>query len=194
MSDIGKGMLVKWQRICWGKLNAMIEDEEPEEGEVEAAVGTGFSFKRKRLLILLLPLLIVIGISVGIFFALNNTYDSDDSGYNIVQYDKENKDNIAVFYDMPEIRTSVAGKDMNHALRLKLNLELSNVEDLRIVEILTPKLNDVVLSHIIELTIEEISGSAGLYWLKEELLYRLNLAAEPAKIKDLNFSVFELQK
>ena len=57
-----------------------------------------------------------------------------------------------------------------------------------------PKLHDVILNHIIELNLEEVSGSTGMYWLKEELLYRLNLAATPVKIKKLNFSIFELQK
>ncbi len=149
--------------------------------------------KRKKLMILLLPLLIVIGISVGVYFTLNNNYDSLQD-YNIVQYSKDAPENITVFYDLPEIKTSVKGKDGSHELRLKINLELSSIDNLQIIEVLTSKLNDTVLSHIIELNLDEVEGSTGLYWLKEELLYRLNLAAAPVKIKNLNFSVFELQK
>ena len=168
----------------------MIEDEDIEEVSEEVVAGGS---RKRRLMILLLPVLIVIGISVGIYLALSKSGDSDDSGYNIVQYSKDNKSDIAVFYDLPEVHTSVPGKDGVMSLKLKLNLELSSIEDLKIIEILTPKLNDVVLSHLVELTAEEIRGSEGMYWLKEELLYRLNLAAEPAKIKKLNFGVFELQ-
>ena len=167
----------------------MIEDEDLEEATPVVTAAP----RKKRLMILLLPLLIVIGISIGIYFALNKSNSADDSGYNIVQYSKDNKEDVAVFYDLPEVRAAVAGKEGSMNLRLKLNLELSSVEDLKIIEILTPKLNDVVLSHIVELTLEEIKGSAGMYWLKEELLYRLNLAAEPVKIKKINFGVFELQ-
>ncbi len=149
--------------------------------------------KRKKLMILLLPLLIVIGISVGVYFALNNNYDSMGE-YNIVQYSKDSPESMTVFYDLPEIKTSVKGKNGQHELRLRINLELSSIENLQVVEVLTPKLTDAVLSHVIELNLDEVDGSTGLYWLKEELLYRLNLVATPVKIKNLNFSVFELQK
>ncbi|MBE6453740.1 MAG: hypothetical protein E7017_02500 [Alphaproteobacteria bacterium] len=150
--------------------------------------------KRKRIMILLLPLLIVIGVSVGIYFALNNSYDSLSVEYSIVQHDKDSPDNITVFYDLPELKTSVKGKKRSHELRIKPNIELSSIEDLKVIEALTPRLSDAIIGHVVELKIDEIEGSTGLYWLKEELLYRLNLVASPIKIKKLNFSVFELQK
>ena len=169
----------------------MIEDDDIEDNNI---LIDSSQQKRKKLMILLLPLLIVIGISVSVYFAMNKSYNSLDSNYNIVQYDKDNTENVTVFYDLPEYTTSVTGKDGRHELKLKINLELSRIEDLRIIEVLTPKLHDVILNHIIELNLEEVSGSTGMYWLKEELLYRLNLAATPVKIKKLNFSIFELQK
>lgn len=169
----------------------MIEDDDLE---IDGEITDNSHQKRKKLMILLLPLLIVIGISVGIYFALNNNYDSLGVDYNIVQYNKDTPENMTVFYDLPEIKTSVRGKNGSHELRLKINLEISSIEDLHVIEVLTPKLSDAVLGHVIELNMNEIDGSTGLYWLKEELLYRLNLVASPIKIKNLNFSVFELQK
>ncbi len=169
----------------------MIEDEDIAE-EAEEALDTGS--KRKRLLILLLPILIVVIISVVIFFVLKGRSASDSGEYNIVQYNKDSADGITVFYDLPEITTNVRGRVGPHELRLKINLELSSVEDLKIIEILAPKLSDTVITYTVELSTDEVSGSTGLYWLKEELLYRLNLAAAPIKIKALNFSVFDLQK
>lgn len=171
----------------------MVEDEDDEsleETETELNAGS----KRKRILILLLPIIIVIGISATIFFILQRRSSSDNGDYNIVQYDKDNAESITVFYDLPEITTSVRGLVDPHELRFKLNLELSSVEDLKIIEILAPKLVDTVITYTIELSVDEVSGSLGLFWLKEELLYRLNLAAAPIKIKALNFSVFDLQK
>lgn len=150
--------------------------------------------KRKKLMLLLLPLLIVIGISVGIYFALNNSYDSLGKSYNVIQYGKGTDNDITVFFDLPELKTVIMNNGVSLNLRLKITLELSSIEDLHIIEILSPKLNDIVLGHTIELRLEEINGTEGLYWLKEELLYRFNLAASPVKIKDLNFSVFEIQK
>ena len=167
----------------------MIEDTDIEEDEVVEKP----SQKRRKLMLFLLPLLIVIGISVGIYFALNKSYNSLGNDYKIVQYSKDSED-MTVFFDLPEIKTSVKSTDGLHDLKIKITLELSNVEDLKVVEIITSKLNDVILGHVIELRLNELEGTEGLYWLKEELLYRLNLAAAPVKIKDLNFSVFELQR
>ncbi len=167
----------------------MIDDNDLEEDEEVAPP----YHKRKKIMLLLLPLLIVIGISVGIYFALNNSYDSMGDSYKIIQYSKDSED-MTVFYDLPEIKTSVKGKDGNHELKLKITLELSSIDNLKAVEVLSSKLNDVIIGHIIELNLNEVEGSEGLYWLKEELLYRFNLAIAPIKIKNLNFSVFELQK
>lgn len=167
----------------------MIEDTDIEEDEVAEKP----SQKRRKLMLFLLPLLIVIGISVGIYFALNKSYNSLGNDYKIIQYSKDSED-MTVFFDLPEIKTSVKSTDGLHDLKIKITLELSNVEDLKVVEIITSKLNDVILGHVIELRLNELEGTEGLYWLKEELLYRLNLAAAPVKIKDLNFSVFELQR
>ena len=167
-----------------------MNEEESENLEESADISVAAP-RKKRIMILLLPLLIVVGISIGIYFALNKGSSADS--YSVVQYDKDNKDNMSVFYDLPEIQAPVSAKEGQMTLKLKLNLELSSVEDLKIIEILTPKLTDVLLSHIVELRENEIKGSEGMYWLKEELLYRLNLAAEPVKIKKLSFGVFELQ-
>ena len=165
----------------------MIEDDDIDELNTNIDV---LSPKRKKLMLLLLPLLVVIGLSVGIYFAINKKYDSLSGNYHIIQYDKDASAGTTVFYDLPELKTSVQG----HELRLKINLELSSIEDLQVIQALTAKLTDAIINHTIELTFEEISGSSGLYWLKEELLYRFNLVATPVKIKNINFSIFELQK
>ena len=96
---------------------------------------------------------------------------------------------------MPEVAVrlhNTAGKEQ--VAKIKLSIELSKIEDISTIESLSSKLTDTIIAHTIELMPEEIDDSEGLYWLKEELLYRLNLAAAPVKIKDLNFSVFELQR
>ena len=169
----------------------MIEDEEGAEFE---EIAGDPQIKRKRLMLILLPLLIVIGISATIFFVLRQQRSAASENFKIVQYSKDNPDNVSVFYDLPEVVTTINGKNGSHELRFKLNLELSSIDDLKVIEILAPKLNDVIISHTIELTTDEFSGSAGLYWFKEELFYRLNLAAAPVKIKNINFSSFDLQK
>ena len=150
--------------------------------------------KRRKLMLLLLPVVAVVGLSVGLYFAFSRKGDVQGVGFNVIQYSKDSKDDATVFYDLPEIKVDVKGKDRRHALRLKLNIELSSVDDIGVVQAMSARLINAVLSHVVELYVEEVDGSTGLYWLKEELLYRFNLVASPIKIKNLNFSVFELEK
>ena len=150
--------------------------------------------KRKKLMILLLPIVVVVGLSVGLYFAFNSGFDSNGANLNVVQYNKDSNEGATVFYDLPEIKVDVKGKERRHQLRMKINIELSSVDDIMVVQAMSSRLTNAVLNHTVELYIEEIEGSTGLYWLKEELLYRFNLVAAPVKIKNLNFSVFELEK
>ena len=169
------------------------DDDFDKEENLEAPT----SLSRKKMLIFILPVLIVIGLSVGFYYVFNRDYRSPESAYSVVKNTSsaDGVESITVFYDMPEVTAALRtdGPDKEH-LRLRLNLELSNVEDIKTIETLTPKINDVVLSHIIELSPEEVEGSAGLYWLKEELLYRLNLVASPVKINNVNIKALEIQK
>ena len=168
----------------------MIDDDLNDVDEIIVSPNT----KRKKLMILLIPIAVIIGLSVGLYFAFNSKLDSHSSEFNIVQYNKDSNEGATIFYDLPEIKSSVKGKDRQHKLRLKINIELSAVDDMPVIQAMTPRLVNAVLGHVIELYIEEIDGSTGLYWLKEELLYRFNLVAAPVKIKNINFSVFELEK
>ena len=165
----------------------MMDDNEDEEFE-ETKEKT--SFTRKKMIIFLLPILIVIGISVGIYFSMNNNFESFGGSYNIVQNGSEN---VTVIYDIPEIKTVIQDEEVSLSLRMRISLELSSLEDLKAIEAVLSRLTDVIIAHTIELNHNEIEGSTGLYWLKEELLYRINLATHPVKIKNLNFKTFELQ-
>ena len=79
-------------------------------------------------------------------------------------------------------------------VKVKISIELSSVDDIKTIEAMLPRINDTLLAHIVELTPDEISGSDGLYNLKEELLYRINLLTAPVKVSNLNFKTFDIQK
>ena len=102
---------------------------------------------------------------------------------------------LTILYDIPEINVRIkdeAGTPQDVSLRL--NIELTRMEDVQIVEGLMPKIVDAVIAHTIELTPDEISGSNGLYWLREELLYRINLIVSPVVVANLNFKAFGIDK
>ena len=172
----------------------MIDEDDTQQEETIAPKKT---IDRKKMLIFILPVLIVVGISVGFYYAVNNGYkNNNEAKYNIIKQEAsaDGIEKTIVFYDLPEIKAKLKTQNENRQyLHLRISLELSSIEDIKSIEVLTPKLNDAILSHIIELAPQEIEGANGLYWLKEELLYRLNLIVSPIKISNLNIKSMEIK-
>ena len=154
---------------------------------------------RRKVLLFLVPAVIVIGLSVGFYYAFNHRF-GEHLNYSIVKNVAEDdtgqkSESVTVFYELPEVSAKVGKSDGgSETVKMKISLELSRVEDIPTVEGLLPQINDAVISHTLALTSDEISGSDGLYWLKEELLYRINLLVAPLKVSGLNFRNFEIQE
>lgn len=171
----------------------MIDND--DDTDLEDIPSSTKKVNRKKLVIFILPLLIVIGISVGIFYALNQDY-TNTSSYSVVttQNSSEKGGTITIFYDLPEITSNLRSNKKNkETITLALSVELSKIEDVATLDAMSSRIKDAILSHIIELTTEEVEGANGLYWLKEELLYRLNLVTSPVKINNLNVKQIELK-
>ena len=156
---------------------------------------------RKKILMFLLPALIAIGLVVSFYSVLSKkTSSPTDLSYAVVERPTSNEDGtsqnkITILYDIPEINVRITDEvGTPQDISLKLNLELNNIEDVKIIEGQMPKIIDAVIAHTIELTPDEISGSNGLYWLKEELLYRINLIVSPVVVTNLNFKTFNQNK
>lgn len=162
------------------------QDDEEEQKEVN----------KKKILLFLLPALIAIGIAVGLYHTFESSFSSTQGlPYQVLEQNESDKKQSIIFYDLPEITAPVRNAvGDNDIVSIKLSIELSNVEDVKKIEILLPRIYDIILAHTRELRSEEISGSEGLYWLKQELLYRLKLATAPIKIENINFKSFDIKK
>ena len=88
-----------------------------------------------------------------------------------------------VFYAMPDIGANIQSPD-GHAgyLKLKLSFELPDEAAADAIEPNAPRLNDMFQGFLRELRPEDLSGSAGSYQLRMEILRRVNLVIAPAKI------------
>ncbi len=154
---------------------------------------------KKKILIFLLPVLIVIGLIVSFYSVFSQKISPDENlPYSVVNKPGDGASDAGstlIFYDLPEIsvqvKNSSGGNDM---AKIRLSVELSSVEDIKIVEGVMPQINDAVIAHTIELTSDELSGANGLYRLKDELLYRTNLITDPVKVSNINIKSFEIQK
>ncbi len=171
-------------------ININTDEEEPE---VESAK----PFNKKKVLIYVLPIVIVIGLVVSFIIVFTKKDGNLGGEYSVVSGSSEDgsAEKITVFYALPELSANLrSSRSENTTVKLKLSLELSSVDDIKTVEALLPRINDTLLAHIVELTPDELSGSNGLYNLKRELLYRINLLTDPIKVSNLNFKTFDIQK
>ncbi len=78
-------------------------------------------------------------------------------------------------------------------LRLTVQLELADPDEKADVEAVIPKVIDQFQTYLRELRVRDLRGSAGVYRLQMELLWRVNQAVEPAEIKDVLFQEILIQ-
>lgn len=91
-----------------------------------------------------------------------------------------------IFYDMGEVVVNLQTDGKRQVfLKLVMQLELDEETDKPIIDKIKPRLIDNFQTYLRELRLEDLRGSAGLYRLREELLFRVTEAAQPVKIKDV---------
>lgn len=167
----------------------------------EDALGNASSkVNKKKLLLIILPVLIIIGLVVSFYAVFKSSEKNEVKNYHVVSSAAETKDGpnkTTIFYDLPEITAVLQSRDDTHqTVKLQISFEITGLSEdkISIVDGLSPKISDIIISHLVEVYPDEIESSEGLYWLKEELLYRTNLITHPIKINNINFKNFEIQK
>lgn len=78
-------------------------------------------------------------------------------------------------------------------LRLTVQLELADPSEKEAVEAVIPRVIDQFQTYLRELRVRDLRGSAGIYRLQMELLWRVNQAVEPIEIKDILFQEILIQ-
>jgi flagellar protein FliL len=78
-------------------------------------------------------------------------------------------------------------------LRLTVQLELEDPSQKAEVEVEIPRVIDQFQTYLRELRVQDLRGSAGIYRLQVELLWRVNQAVHPIEIKDVLFQEILIQ-
>ncbi len=93
-----------------------------------------------------------------------------------------------VFLDMPDIVANLnAGARRTAFIKVKAKLELSRKEDQAAIQAAMPRVLDLFQGYLREMRPEELRGTAGTYRLREELVSRTNIAAQPARVLNVLF-------
>lgn len=99
-----------------------------------------------------------------------------------------------VFYDLPEILVNLnTSGNKETFLKIRIALQLENAEASAAIESMIPRVIDNFQIFLREMRPEDLSGSAGMIQLKEELMRRINLAVQPIKVSDVLFKEMLVQ-
>lgn len=190
----------------------MAEDEDLGRGDEEEDGEGGKKTGGKRLLLIIVLLILLLGgAGAGVFFsgilggdeggeehAEETAHEGEEGGKTTVvepRYDKDgNLITGPIYYEMPEflVNLSTTGKKVSF-LKMKVTLELESPEAVVALDANKPRVQDVFNTYLRELRADDLSGSAGIYRLREELLARVNQAIHPQQVKDILFSQIIVQ-
>ncbi|MCZ6605392.1 MAG: flagellar basal body-associated FliL family protein [Alphaproteobacteria bacterium] len=166
-------------------LEELDEDaEEASDGEPAKKRFAG----RKLVLFIILPVLLLAGGGAAIYFTglLDPIMGTASSGEG--EEAEEEYAGPSVYLDLPEMLVNLngTGRRTNY-LKVVVSLELENAGDVARLEAVMPRIIDNFQVFLRELRVEDLRGSAGMYRLKEELLFRVNTAAKPVRVRDVLF-------
>jgi flagellar FliL protein len=151
----------------------------------DAAAPAPAKKSKKRLLIFIVaPIVLLLGAGGGLYasgmFSSAKSADGADK--------KSGEPAVAVFYDLPDMLVNLnTGGHKSSFLKMTVSLQLESATDQPKVVAVQPRVVDMFQTYLRELRPEDLRGAAGLYRLREELLYRVNAATAPTKVDDVLF-------
>ncbi len=194
-------------------------EAEGEEGAEESSGGSGM----KKILIILVPLLLLGGGGAGLYFtgmldsflgggaeehAEGEEGDHGEGGDHAADDGHGGGDDhggghgddghggggSGAFIEIPTMLVNLNSDDGNpRYLKLTVQLELDDPSKKEAVEAVIPRVVDQFQTYLRELRVRDLRGSAGIYRLQMELLWRVNKAASPNKVKDVLFQEILIQ-
>ncbi len=98
------------------------------------------------------------------------------------------------FVEIPTMIVNLNSEDGTpRYLRLTVQLELEDPGDVEAINTVIPRVVDQFQTYLRELRVKDLRGSAGIYRLQMELLWRVNQASDPVKVKDVLFQEILIQ-
>lgn len=194
------------------------EKKEGAEGEAAPAEGGEAPKKSKKKLIMIAGgvVVLLIAVGAGLYFMgfLDSLLGKKEEHVECAEDDEECKAKAAehgeegaegehgegaehtegAFLPIPTMIVNLSSEEgVPRYLRLTVQLELKSQEDLHAVEAVIPRVIDQFQTYLRELRVKDLRGSAGIYRLQMELLWRVNQAAAPVEVKDVLFQEILIQ-
>jgi flagellar FliL protein len=100
-----------------------------------------------------------------------------------------------VFVDVPDLLVNLVGSagERVQYLKIKVVLEVKEDKQVEAIKPTMPRITDIFQTYLRELRPADLSGSAGLFRLKEELTRRVNAAISPGQVNAVLFKEVVVQ-
>jgi len=168
-----------------------ITEDIGDDVEVEAKPGGKGMSGKKLVLFVVAPIVLLLLAGGGAYFAgLFGSAPPEAEG----EMGEEGPMQPAIFYDLPEMLVNLNSSGRASSfLKISVSLEIESEADRKRIDDALPRIIDNFQIYLRELRIEDLSGSAGMQRLREELLLRVNAAVRPSVIKDVLFKEMLVQ-
>ena len=162
----------------------MAENEQAEGASTtDAPRGNKFKF-----IVIVVGVLAVLGVgAAGYFFFLGHHGEE--------KHAEAAPPKPPVFVEVPDmlVNLSSAPGERVQYLRVKVVLEVKEYKQAEAIKPAMPRVTDIFQTYMRELRASDLSGSAGMFRLKEELTRRVNMATAPTPVAAVLFKEIVVQ-
>ena len=165
----------------------MSDTDQAEGGAAEVAEVTPPKGKLKLIIAAAGVFLVVAGVA-GWFFLLRGHGEEK-------QVETAAAAKPPVFLDVPDMLVNLVGLPGERVqyLKVKVVLEVKEEKQVEAIKPTMPRVTDIFQTYLRELRPTDLTGSAGLFRLKEELTRRVNLAVAPGQVNAVLFKEIVIQ-
>lgn len=146
----------------------------------------------KKIVMIAVPvLLLLVGGGVGASMFLGG-----DKDHEVAEMEKAApvEPTELIFFDVDPLMINLNDTGRKSTfLKLSISLEVDKASTEKVLKEQLPRIIDNFQLYLRQLRLEDLSGSAGMFRLKEELLRRVNQTVAPARVNDVLFKEILVQ-
>jgi flagellar FliL protein len=160
-----------------------------KEGAAEGEAAAPAPKSKFKLMVMIVGVLAVLGIGAATWFFFFR-HPADEMHAEAAPAAKP-----PVFVEVPDMMVNLAGVPGERVqyLRVKVVLEVKEEKQIEEIKPTMPRITDIFQTYLRELRPADLTGSAGLFRLKEELTRRVNAAVAPIKVSAVLFKEVVVQ-
>jgi flagellar FliL protein len=164
-------------------------ENETEGGGGETTEVAAQPKSKFKLIVIIVGLLAVLGGGAASYFLFFRHHGEGE------QHAEAAKAKPPVFVDVPDMLVNLTGNPGERVqyLKVKVVLELKEEKQVEEIKPTMPRVTDIFQTYLRELRPADLTGSAGLFRLKEELTRRVNNAVAPVKVSAVLFKEIVVQ-